>query len=272
MNCAGNSERSAVNLERSAVPSSRAFTLLELVIVLSLMVGLLAVVWPNLQRPLQRTSLEEAAQMVRDAIDESRNQAALRGAPYFVQLHQGSSQLHSGCFESFLDSDFQSSDFTAAGSLPDAQSSTTTAASRVASSLPGPSATSSPRAGSGQPTARPTPAVRTWELPSSVVISNVEWTLERALPRSASELAASDAMNTTTGDRSRAEPDVLADDELSASSGMPEFDVANARQWWLPLTAEGRGRDATIELFDASIAQRLYVTYSAATGALEISR
>ena len=242
MNCAG-------TLERSAVPGSRAFTLLELVIVLSLMVGLLAVVWPNLQRPLQRTSLEEAAQMVRDAIDESRNQAALRGAAYFVQLHQGSSQLHSGCFESFLDGDFE-----------------------AAGSLPGLSATSSPRASSGQPTARSTPAVRTWELPASVVISNVEWTLERALPRSTSELTASDDMYTTTGDRSRAEREALAEDELSASSGAPEFDLANARQWWLPLTAEGRGRDATIELFDASIAQRLYVTYSSATGALEISR
>ncbi|MEZ6076030.1 MAG: hypothetical protein R3C56_10270 [Pirellulaceae bacterium] len=50
---------------RTVLPKSRAFTLLELVIVLLLMVGVLAVVWPNLQRPLQRTSLDEAAQMVR---------------------------------------------------------------------------------------------------------------------------------------------------------------------------------------------------------------
>lgn len=68
--------------------------------------------------------------------------------------------------------------------------------------------------------------------------------------------------------------DIEADPTTSASELDPanSFDPATSRQWWLPLTAEGRGRDATIELFDASIDQRLRVTYSAATGALEISR
>lgn len=60
--------------------------------------------------------------------------------------------------------------------------------------------------------------------------------------------------------------------EADLTSSTVEFDPANSRQWWLPLTAEGRGRDATIELLDPSIDEHLRITYSAATGALEISR
>ena len=39
--------------------------MLELMIVLVVMVGLLAIAWPNMQRPLRRTTLNEAAQVLR---------------------------------------------------------------------------------------------------------------------------------------------------------------------------------------------------------------
>ena len=55
--------------------SVRGFSLLEVMIVLVLMVGLLAIAWPNMQRPLRRTTLNEAAQVLREAIDEGRHEA-----------------------------------------------------------------------------------------------------------------------------------------------------------------------------------------------------
>ncbi len=230
--------RTELRLERRP---RRGFTLLELVIVLAVMVGMLAVVWPNLQRPLQRTSLDEAAQMVRDAIDESRYQSALRGGPYFVRLQQGSGQLFSGSFESFLNADSD------AGSLLPS-----TAGSGSGLSI------DSTGAGRSQ-------SVRTWNLPTSVVISRVDWTLEAVYSSTEDEDAF--ALQDANLPLDPASAGTLEATDSSSLSGS-----ATGRQWWLPLTAVGRGRDATIELYDASINQRLRVTYSSATGALEITR
>ena len=223
---------------RCAWPHPRAFTLLELIIVLAVMVGLLAVVWPNLQRPLQRTSLDEAAQIVRDAIEESRYQAALQGTLYFVQLQEGSSQLRSGVLAGFLD------DSAAAGLEQD-----------------------SPATGS--------PPIRVWRLPASVVVSHVDWTLESVLPPSQAELDQHAEVGANARDPQLVgtETDLpMGDTGPNMATSATELNSARGRQWWLPLTAAGQGRDAVIELVDASIHQHLRVTYSAATGAMEISR
>lgn len=256
----------SANHQPTVRSKSRAFTLLELVIVLLVMVGMLAVVWPSLQRPLQRTSLDEAAQMVRDAIDECRYQAGLHGKIQFVQLQQGSSQLRSGSFDSFLNSGAEDS-----ANLPTALSDSSSPLQVDTSNANRANSAQSSGLGAGPSTAprlqaAQLQAVRTWQLPQSVVISNVDWTLESIMPSRRGEQSQFDSEEYET-DR---EP--LADLVVDPTTSPNEFDPANSRQWWLPLTAEGRGRDAAIELFDASIDQRLYVTYSAATGALEISR
>ncbi len=77
------------------------FSLLELIIVLMVMISLLAIAWPNLQRPLRRQPLGEAAELLRTAIDESRYKAITEGHPQFVLLRQGSKEIQSGSFESF---------------------------------------------------------------------------------------------------------------------------------------------------------------------------
>jgi len=204
---------------------------------------------------------------VRDAIDESRHQAALRGAVQFVQLQQGSNQLRSGSFDSFLGS---TSDVSA--SLPAALSdSSSTPLVGSSSSLRANSADSSRLGGDRSIPLQPQ-MVRTWKLPPPVVISSVDWTLESVMPTRVGGQTRLDAEGYET------EREPLADIEADPTTSSGELDPANSfdpatrRQWWLPLTAEGRGRDATIELCDASIDQRLRVTYSAATGALEISR
>lgn len=79
----------------------RAFSLLELIIVLMIMVGLMAIAWPNLQKPLRRTPLLEAAATIRQLIDDCRVEAANRGNPMVLQLKLGSSALRRGALTDF---------------------------------------------------------------------------------------------------------------------------------------------------------------------------
>jgi len=77
------------------------FSLLEMIIVLSIMAGMMVMVWPNLQRSLQKAVLEEAAATVRSVLDEARYQAMLQGECWFVRFEHDSGWLRSGSFHDF---------------------------------------------------------------------------------------------------------------------------------------------------------------------------
>lgn len=213
-----------------------AFSLLELVIVLVVMIGLLAIVWPNLQRPLSRTTLSEAAQVLREVIDETRYQATVQGVPQFVHLSQGLGEFQSGTIEAFL----------AAGDNDSGNAGVTLA------------------------------KIKQWKLPSPVVVSGVSWALDsRSMdsdPFSAEAgrltQPADNNPRGLAGDTASAASARL----LSGTASGSETGLSTGLEWWLPFLATGQGRDARIELRDNSIQQSLTVTYEAATGALEISR
>lgn len=209
-----------------------AFSLLELVIVLVVMIGLLAIVWPNLQRPLSRTTLSEAAQVLREVIDETRYQATVQGVPQFVHLSQGEGEFQSGTFEAFL-----------------AASDEGLKASAVTARQPN-SATDSSRSAVA--------SVKHWKLPPAVIVADVSWSLDNR---------ARDPLSRTVEKVQSA--NVSAEVSAGLSADGPG---ATGVDWWLPFLATGQGRDARIELHDHSIQQSLIVTYEAATGALEISR
>jgi prepilin-type N-terminal cleavage/methylation domain-containing protein len=220
------------------MPSNRApqrgFSLLELIIVLMVMISLLAIAWPNLQRPLRRTSLSEAAQTLRSAIDDSRYLAITTGKPVFVQLRQGADVLQAGTFDDFM---------SAGGDI--AGTATTSLQTATINRAPAVSV----QAGFQS-------AMQTWTLPESVVISDVRWTLEAP----AEEL----------GEVLTEESTVVAEVQ---SDAIFDRDGGAARQtWWLPLVATGQGRDAAIVLLDTSINEETTVTFASATGALEIVR
>jgi prepilin-type N-terminal cleavage/methylation domain-containing protein len=208
------------------------FSLLELIIVLMVMVSLLAIAWPNLQRPLRRTALNEAAQTLRSAIDDSRYQAITTGEPVFVELRQGEELVRAGAFDSFLNSE-------AALALTDARSG---------APLP------SPQTGGTQLLAASQSTIKTWRLPDSVVISDVRWTL--AAPVQDYSLGLTTESNAVAEVQSEA----MLDLEREAAQ----------QTWWLPLVATGQGRDAAIVLIDTSVNEEITVTFVSATGALEI--
>ncbi len=218
----------------------RGFSLLELIIVLMVMIGLLAIAWPNLQRPLRRNSLSEAAATLRSAIDDSRYQAITTGTPVFVQLQQGSDSVQSGSFDNFM-----SNDVNIASTGTSLQPATLT------------------QPGNRSLQATPQSALRTWTLPAPVVISDVRWTLD--LP--SDELALSDPLTESAAPVAEVQSNTMMSKSVDQAGNI---DGGAGQAWWLPLVATGQGRDAAIVLLDTSINQEITVTYASATGALEI--
>jgi len=229
----------------------RGFSLLELMIVLVLMVSLLAIAWPNMQRPLRRTTLNEAAQVLREAIDEGRYQAITTGCPIFVQMQQGNHEVRTGSFANFANAEDEDSSLSA-----------------LSNHHPTPSipATSSLN-GLGMESSTNGKLTRTWRLPETVVITEVNWTLDSITSEVDGDLLESneDSIASSVSGAAIAYADANSEVAVSASG-------ATHDDWWLPISATGQSRDASIVLLDTSINETMTVTYASATGALEIVR
>ncbi len=242
---------------RSKRSLESGFSLLELIIVLVVMVSLLAIAWPSLQRPLQRTSLNEAAQTLRSAIDDCRYQAISTGSPIFVQLRQGQEVVRAGSFESFL-ADLDGLQTSTPSTLQPANLQP--ASLQSTRSQPTGRQTNSAAAGLSQIAQ---PEIRTWTLPATVVISEVRWTLE----------APAEELGDDSLDSVSAVAEVQSDAMVGGGLGNGINDALGqdaGRTWWLPLVASGQGRDAAIVLLDTALNEELTVTFASATGALEI--
>ncbi len=226
------------------------FSLLELIIVLALMIGLLAVAWPNLQRPLRRNSISEAAQVLRGAIDDCRYQAITTGSPVFMQLRQGDSFARSGSFDSFMNFDSELGGAALGGPTNSENSAAATQLGDLQSQSK-------------------LPALRTWNLPPTVIIRSVSWTLDSPSEEDDEEFESEGASQLNADPSSQSTLPLVAEIDSEASFaglGQPQA------TWWLPLVATGQGRDAMIVLYDTSINEEMTVTFVSATGSLEISR
>ncbi len=242
----------------SISPTSNAVqsgvTLLELMIVLIILAGALAIAWPSLQRPLNRVRLDEASQTIREAIDESRQKAISCNKSMLIRLRKGDHEVQTGSIESFAE-EIENGGTRAMSSLSDSR------ASASSGSLSNPKAIE--------------PQI--WKLPDDIVVVNVEsgeptqssQDLELSSDRSSSD---SDSDRESSSIESR-EGDSSAGKGRSASD-LDEVPSAEESQteWWVPLDAQGIGMDAKITLKDKVTKKSIYVSYSASTGSLEISR
>lgn len=66
-----------------------AFSLLELMIVLVMMVAIGAVAWPSLRRPMADSSVQQAANQLRVQIADCRQSAAIQGQPRLMRFEAG---------------------------------------------------------------------------------------------------------------------------------------------------------------------------------------
>ncbi len=238
--------------------SVRGFSMLELMIVLVLMVGLLAIAWPNMQRLLRRTTLNEAAQVLREAIDEGRYEAITTGKPIFVQMQQGNHEVRTGSFANFANEEDAAKSLGTASNQSGVQSDSPT--------------TSQPGLGTRRSLDEKAP--RTWRLPESIVITEVNWTSDSVTDESDAGTFASNAdsaandLKSETNERGDA---TIASGVVDSEAAMADLGTHHS-DWWLPISATGLSRNASIVLYDTSIHEKLTVTYASATGALEIVR
>jgi prepilin-type N-terminal cleavage/methylation domain-containing protein len=250
------SRRLIMKSSDSVSPTSNAVrsgvTLLELMIVLVILAGALAIAWPSLQRPLNRVRLDEASQTIREAIDESRQKAISCNKSMLIRLRKGDHEVQTGSIESFAE-EIENGGTRAMSSLSDSRTSASTGSS------------SNPKAIEPQ----------IWKLPDDVVVVNVE---SGEPTQSSQDLALSSDRSSSDPER---EPPSIESREGDSSDGtdrstsdLDEVPSAEESQteWWVPLDAQGIGMDAKITLKDKVTNKSIYVSYSAATGSLEISR
>lgn len=241
----------------------RGFSLLELMIVLLVMVGLLAIAWPNMQRTLRRTTLNEAAQVLREAIDEGRYEAITTGKPIFVQMQQGNHEVRTGSFANFANAEDVDGSFNASS----------LSATSTHSSVLSDAAETAPH-GLGLKTHADSKTPRTWRLPESIVITEVNWTSDSIADAIDEGVFGSDADPMARDANSVVKE--IGDAALANGSNDSEAVIAaigtSPSDWWLPISATGQSRNASIVLYDTSIHEKMTVTYASATGALEIVR
>lgn len=244
----------------------RAFSLLEMTIVLVVMVGVLAIVWPNLQRPFRKAGLSEATQKLRQAIDDGRYQAMTTGTPVFIQIRQGGHEVRSLGLDSLVADESGDLQVNMPSEGEPVRSSTT------------PQQLLHPNGPSDDSLHAVTP--RIWKLPDHVVISSVQW--EHSGNDDSDDMPATDV----DANHSHQRPSRVTRDEVGNSQRAMSHDVdrnaggdephalvdGTEEQWWLPLTAMGHGRDAEITLWDTQAHESMRVSFTASTGELEIIR
>ncbi|QDT05525.1 hypothetical protein K227x_39250 [Rubripirellula lacrimiformis] len=77
-------------------PRNAGFSLLELMIVLTIMVGIGAVAWPSLRRPMADSSVQQAASELRGQIADCRQTAAVQGEPRLMRFQADQPLVYSG--------------------------------------------------------------------------------------------------------------------------------------------------------------------------------
>jgi prepilin-type N-terminal cleavage/methylation domain-containing protein len=232
------------------------FSLLELMIVLVIMVGVLAIAWPNLQKPFRRAELSQATQQLREAIDDSRYQAISTGTPVFIRLKMGENKVIAGGFETFATS-------KDAMTFDREVENVTSLKNSVASDRLQEPESSTPKV---------------WNLPENVVISDVTWSepeddVEADWGSEDSSLDDGSSMGADSGQPKGRMISSRSDRaEIEQSPEAFELLPGSEQVWWLPVSSLNQGRDVEITLWDKDSHESMRVSLSSATGELEIHR
>lgn len=224
--------------------TSKGFSLLELLIVLAVIAGLMALAWPNLRKPLNDSPLSQAAASLRELFDECRYQAILRSELTMLRVENQSSTVVMGSWEALLANQLE---------LP---SPSTTAETPPQSDA----TTSNALMGKRRP-----PFQFQFALPADIVVEQVLWSV--SLP------------NTSGVDTSQSDPstentlaldkpsDSLLNAQLASSS-----DSLGSSFWYIPFTPSGLSKDVSIILRDTTTQKRIALQHQQGTGLITYTK
>lgn len=216
----------------------RAFSLLEMIVVLAVLAGLMALAWPSLNRPLRGSDAQRAAATLREQLAVARQQALRDGELVLVRLRGGQDEIEWGNWRGLIAETLSAE-----------------------SGLPRPMAAED---SAGQ--------LRSWSLPGGVVVEGVRLV---SLPSDPAEQTA-DAVSAVPGAFSNVDGgnarsatasaiDAGGDTPAPQDSGDREAVGANDR-WYLPFLPNGETRAAEIVLRDPLSGARVLVSIDAVTG------
>ena len=244
-----------IQLRSPCVPVRGGYSLLELLIVLTVLVGLLAIAWPSLSKRLANSDLLEAGNQLRTQLSEARLLAIQSGEPVIVRIECNSGMITFANWHQAM----------RPLTLSDADPLDESGEAMVLEEVDTPEIEST----SG--------AANVWAIPEGIVVDRVirqEATSNQdALNRDASN---QDALRGTLGlgdPLDRENGTELETDLLPETDGTGfEESIADPRISWVWFLPQGQACEATLYLVDQDARRELKVQIHAWSGGVELGR
>jgi Tfp pilus assembly protein FimT len=242
------------------------FSLLELLIVLSVMVGVVAVAFPRLTRPLAESEVQRAAGGVREVVGDCRQTASFFGQPLVMRLDAGSDEVVWGDWAGIVAEDW------GAGMSVDAaegRQSGLVASDDAGGGEMGRTSGGNPITFDGKP--------RRYRLPYGMVVEAVHWAArgdDGELP----DWVVMGGDGAARGNRSTGGQDSAASLSQPRQSGattqMPASPASGATEgrWYIAFLPSGRCRDSVIVVRDTATGMRAALEIDAVSGLSRVTR
>ena len=244
-----------IQLRSPCVPVRGGYSLLELLIVLTVLVGLLAIAWPSLSKPLANSDLLEAGNQLRTQLSEARLLAIQSGEPVIVRIECKSGMITFANWHQAM----------RPLTLSDADPLDESGEAMVLEEVDTPEIEST----SG--------AANVWAIPEGIVVDRVirqeSTSNQDAFNRDASN---QDALRGTLGlgdPLDRENGTELETDLLPETDGTGfEESIADPRISWVWFLPQGQACEATLYLVDQDARRELKVQIHAWSGGVELGR
>ena len=234
-----------IQLRSPCVPVRGGYSLLELLIVLTVLVGLLAIAWPSLSKPLANSDLLEAGNQLRTQLSEARLLAIQSGEPVIVRIECNSGMITFANWHQAM----------GPLTLSDADPLDESGEAMVLEEVDTPEIESA----SG--------AANVWAIPEGIVVDRVirqESTSNQDALRGT--LGFGDPLDRENG--TELETDLLSETD---STGFEES-IADPRISWVWFLPQGQACEATLYLVDQDARRELKVQIHAWSGGVELGR
>jgi Tfp pilus assembly protein FimT len=245
------------------------FSLLELLIVLSVMVGVVAVAFPRLTRPLAESEVQRAAGGVREVVGDCRQTASFFGQPLVMCLKAGSDEVVWGDWAGVIGEDWGSG---VADDVAEGRQSPSMAPED--SGQTGRTSGGNPITFDGKP--------RRYRLPYGMVVEAVHWATrgdDDELPESVVIGGSGDDMvgpgGRLTGEGStdtNASPPPPPQTGRTGRSGGAMAGGATEGRWYIAFLPSGRCRDSVIVVRDTATGMRAALEIDAVSGLSRVTR